>query len=166
MSVREATLLVTLINHPALIDENFAHVEFLELSNGDLKSLHSALLDALAHDVASDPQALVEAISRAGCAEAWERAVGLVRKMRLWPALEGAALEDARHAFNQALHLQLSAGTLHRELKAAEAALATDPTEENYRHLVEIQTQFRDVQAPEALIEGFGLLSGRANRSF
>ncbi|HTV70620.1 MAG TPA: DNA primase [Rhizobiaceae bacterium] len=166
MSVREAALLVSLINHPALIDENFAHVEFMELSNADLKSLHSALLDALAHDVASDPQALVEAIGRAGCAEAWERAVGLVRKMRLWPALEGAALEDARHAFNQALHLQLSAGTLHRELKAAEAALATDPTEENYRHLVEIQTQFRDVQAPEALIEGFGLLSGRANRSF
>jgi DNA primase len=44
-------------------------------------------------------------------------------------------------------------------------ALATEPTDENYRHLVEIQTQFRDVQATEALIEGFGIPSGRAGRS-
>jgi hypothetical protein len=29
----------------------------------------------------------------------------------------------------------------------AEAALAAEPTDENYRHLVEIQNQFRDVQA-------------------
>ena len=66
----------------------------------------------------------------------------------------------------QALHLQLSSGALHKELKAAEAALATDPTEENYRHLVEIQAQFRAVQAQEALIDGFGVSSGRAGRNF
>jgi DNA primase len=63
-------------------------------------------------------------------------------------------------------HLQRSAGALHKELKAAEAALATDPTEENYRHLVEIQAQFRDVQAPEALVDGFGVSSGRVARNF
>jgi len=166
MPVREAALMVTLINHPQLIEEYFAQVEFLDLSNPDLKQLHAVLLDALAHDVAGDPKSLVDAIDRAGHRDIWERAVALVRRMRMWPALEEAAVEDAREAFNQALHLQLSAGTLHKELKAAEAALATDPTEANYRHLVEIQAQFRDVQATEALIEGFGLLSGRAGRSF
>jgi DNA primase len=61
--------------------------------------------------------------------------------------------------------LHQSAGTLHKELRAAETALATDPTEENYRQLLEIQSQFRDVQATEALIEGFGVLSGRAGKS-
>jgi DNA primase len=80
--------------------------------------------------------------------------------------LEDAALPDAREAFAQALHLHRSAGALHKELKAAEMALATDPTDESYRHLVEIQTQFRDVQATEALIEGFGIQSGRAGRGF
>ena len=108
--------------------------------------------------------ATVEAIGAAGLTEAWLRALTHVRNARLWPALEDAALEDAREAFIQALHLQLSSGALHKELKAAEAALATDPTEENYRHLVEIQAQFRDVQATEALIEGFGVSSGRAGR--
>jgi hypothetical protein len=52
-----------------------------------------------------------------------------------------------RDAFGQALHLHRAARTLHRELKQAEAAFAVDPTDENYRHLVEIQARFRDVQA-------------------
>jgi DNA primase len=164
MSVREATIIVALVNHPALIDENFAHVEFLDLANTDLKRLHAAILDAMAHDMANDRNAVVATIERAGCAEVWERAVALIKRARQWPALETAGLEDARDAFSQALHLQRSARTLHKELKQAEAALATDPSEENYRHLVEIQAQFRDVQATEALIEGFGVSSGRAGR--
>jgi hypothetical protein len=53
---------------------------------------------------------------------------------------------------------------IENRLKQAEAALASDPTDENYRHLVEIQAQFRDVQATEALIEGFGVSSGRGGR--
>ncbi|TIN20792.1 MAG: DNA primase, partial [Mesorhizobium sp.] len=165
MSVREATMIVALINHPVLIDENFAHIEFLDLANSDLRRLHAAILDAMAHDMANDRQAVIATVERAGCAEIWERAVGLIRRMRQWPALETAALDDARDAFSQALHLQRSARTLHKELKQAEAALATDPTDENYRHLIEIQAQFQDVQATEALIEGFGVSSGRAGRA-
>jgi DNA primase len=164
MSVREATIIVALVNHPALIDENFAHVEFLDLANSDLQRLHAAILDAMAHDMANDRGAVVSTIERAGCAEIWARAVALIQRARQWPALETAALDDARDAFNQALHLQRSARTLHKELKQAEAALASDPTDENYRHLVEIQAQFRDVQATEALIEGFGVSSGKAGR--
>ncbi|ESY22166.1 MULTISPECIES: DNA primase [unclassified Mesorhizobium] len=164
MSVREATIIVALVNHPALIDENFAHVEFLDLANTDLQRLHAAILDAMAHDMANDRSAVIATIERAGCSDIWGRAVALIQRARQWPALETAALDDARDAFNQALHLQRSARTLHKELKQAEAALASDPTDENYRHLIEIQAQFRDVQATEALIEGFGVSSGRGGR--
>ena len=164
MSLREATIIVALVNHPALIDENFAYVEFLDLANADLRRLHATLLDAMAHDMANDREAVVATIERAGCRDIWERAVGLIRRTRQWPALEKASLDDARDAFSQALHLHRSARTLHKELKQAESALATDPTDENYRHLIEIQAQFRDVQATEALIEGFGVTSGRAGR--
>jgi DNA primase len=165
MSVREATIIVALINHPALIDENFAHVEFLDLANSDLRRLHAAILDAMAHDTADDRHAVVATVERAGCGEIWGRAVDLIRRARQWPALETAALEDARDALNQALHLQRSARTLHKELRAAEAAMDADPSDENFRHLIEIQAQFQDVQATEALIEGFGVSSGRAGRA-
>ncbi|PAP95267.1 DNA primase [Mesorhizobium wenxiniae] len=164
MSVREATIIAALVNHPALIDENFEHVEFLDLANTDLKRLHAAILDAMAHDMANDRDAVIATIERAGCGEIWARVVALIKRARQWPALETAGLDDARDAFSQALHLQRSARTLHKELKQAEAALASDPTDENYRHLVEIQAQFRDVQATEALIDGFGVSSGRAGR--
>ncbi|MBL8577016.1 MAG: DNA primase [Mesorhizobium sp.] len=166
MPLREAAIVVALVNHPSLIDENFEHTEFLELSHPDLRRLHAIILDALAHDAANDRAEVLAHVASAGQSEVWERAIALIRKARLWPVLEEAAVDDARDAFAQALHLHRSAGTLHKELKAAEMALATEPTDENYRHLVEIQTQFRDVQATEALIEGFGVSSGRAGRSF
>ena len=166
MPLREAAIVVALVNHPQLVDENFDEIESLDLGHSELKALHLALIDAHAHGQAGDRVTTVEAIRNAGLGDAWERAVGLIRRARMWPALDDAGLDDARDAFAQSLHLQRSAGTLHKELRAAEAALATDPTEENYRHFVEIQAQFRDVQAPEALIDGFGVSSGRATRGF
>lgn len=165
MSAREAAILATLINHPTLIDDTFEQVEFLELDSSELKKLHAVVLDALAGEMTVSRDSLLEAIDRAGCRECWTHAIALVRRTRQWPALEDAAIDDARDALLQALHLQRGARILHRELKAAEAALATDPTEENYRHLVEVQAQFRDIESPKALIDGFGVLSGRAGRN-
>jgi DNA primase len=165
MPLRETAIVAALVNHPALIDENFDHVETLDLSHPDLRLLHSALIDAVAHGVTDDSSAIIARIGEAGLADAWQRAMALVRRARLWPVMEEAAIEDARDAFAQALHLHRSASTLHKELKVAETALATDPTDENYRHLVEIQAQFHDVQATEALIEGFGISSGRVDRA-
>ena len=165
MPLREAAIVVALINHPVLIDENFEHVEMLGLSHPDLEELLGAAIDAMAHGVPSDGPALLAAVAERH-RERWERATSLVRKARIWPVLDGAAIEDVREAFAQALHLHRSAGTLHKELKAAEMALADDPTDENYRHLVEIQAQFRDAQATEALIEGFGIPSGRGGHGF
>jgi DNA primase len=165
MPMRETVLLVALVNHPQLIDEYFDHVEALEFSHAELRQLHTAIIDAVAHGDAGDRNSLRASLQASGMAEIWDRAVLLVRRARQWPALEEAALEDAREAFAQALHLQRSARNLHKELKLAETALAADPTDENYRHLIEIQAQFRDLQATEALIEGFGIPSGRVDRT-
>lgn len=164
MPMRETVLIVGLVNHPALIDENFDEVESLRLTHPELRRLHAAILDAVAHGEAETGNRIIAVIERMGLGESWERAVALVRRARQWPALHDAALDDARDAFTQALHLHRSAHALHSELKVAEAALATHPNEENYQHLLEIQTQFRHIQATEALIEGFGVSSGRADR--
>lgn len=165
LPLREAAIVVVLVNHPLLVEEFFDAVERLDLSSPELRRLHAAIIDAAANNAEYERGAFVSAIEEAGLADLWQRAEGQVRRTNLWPALAEAAHEDAHEAFLQALHLHRSAGYLHRELKAAELALASDPTEENYRHLVEIQAQFRDVQATEALIEGFGVLSGRAGGS-
>lgn len=165
MPLREATIMVALISHPALIEENYEQIEMLDLSHPGLAQLHAAMLDALAHDAAGDRDSLLEVVRAAGLEPVWDLATTMVRRVREWSALEDAALDDARDAFAQALHLHRSQRTLHKELKAAEIALASESTEENFLRLLDIQSQFRDIQATEALIEGFGVQSGRAGRN-
>ncbi|MGE3305934.1 MAG: DNA primase [Rhizobiaceae bacterium] len=164
MPLRGAVIAVTLGNHPALIEDNFDAVERLDLGHADLRRLLAGLLDAEAHG-AEGRDAMQASLADAGLMPIWERAVELVRRARQWTALEDAAIADVREAFAQALHLHVSASALHRELKAAEAALATDPTDDNYQHLVDVQKQLQTLQVNEALIDGFGVQSGRVGRS-
>ena len=51
--------------------------------------------------------------------------------------------------------------TLDRELKAAEAQFAADPTEENLGVLNQIREELSSHAGTEAQIEGFGAASGR-----
>jgi DNA primase len=62
--------------------------------------------------------------------------------------------------------LHYKAGELNRALKAAENALDVSGTEDSLRVLQDIKNQIPPVDGTEALIEGFGSLSGRAARSF
>lgn len=164
--LRETALIVCAANHVALLEEQFDAFESLKLPPGELKRLHAAIMDAIATQDITEREALVEWLRQSGVGEEWDRAEQLVRAAKVWPALEDAALDDARDAFRQAIHLHRMAGALHKELKEAELALATDPTDENFEHLLDVQNQFRDAQAIEALIEGFGIQSGRPTRSF
>ena len=163
MPPREAVIMVALVCHPQLLDERYDRVEMLDLGHPGLGRLHAVLLDALAHNVERDRESLVAAFRAAGLEEVWAQAAAVVRKVRGWPAFEDAALDDARDAFEQALHLQVSARTLHRELRAAETALAAESTEENFLRLIDIQAQLRDAQATDALIEGFGVQAEKLN---
>src|SRR5690606_37705660 len=113
-------ILVGMINHPALIEEFYDQVEFLEFSHPDLAALHGAAFEALAEGEADDAAAIFAVIERMGLEPALARATGLLRRTRQWPMLESAALDDARDAFAQALHLHRVSGTLHRELMSAE----------------------------------------------
>ena len=164
MPLREATIVVALANHAALLDAYFDQAAAMDLEHPELRQLLAALLDIVATGEPHGPAEIAGGFEARGLGETWSRAVMLVRGAHQWPALADATLEDAREAFVQALHLQRSSGSLHKELKAAEMALATDPTDENYQRLIEIQAHIRDAQSTEALIEGFGVTSGRVAR--
>ena len=73
-----------------------------------------------------------------------------------------AAIEDVREAWKQALHLHHLTRNLKRELRLAETSLLNEPTDENYGHFLDIQRQMNNVPATEALLDGFGVMSGRA----
>jgi DNA primase len=57
--------------------------------------------------------------------------------------------------------LHRKAVTLERELKAAEAAFAADPTEDKLNALKAVREQLSSHAGQEAQIAGFGAASGR-----
>ena len=164
--LRETAILMTLFNHPRLIEEDFETVVRLEFSHPDLKRFHTAMLNAMAeHHVANGTEmrkAMVDT-SHGALIEALE---ALTRRARMWTATAEAAEEDALEALKQAIHLHQRASTLHKELKVAETALASEATDENLNRLLDIQNDIRNAQATEALIEGFGIPSGRSGKGF
>ena len=168
LPLRETAMLVAMVNHPSLIDEHVEAFEHMQLSHPELKRLHAALLDALAHGAGHERATLVGAIAIAGLEPAWDHAVALVRKARQWPALEDAALDDVREAFGQAAALQTKARELREQRASVEAALAEaveSGAEETCRHLLTalnaISVDIANMERLEALVEGFGVSSGR-----
>jgi DNA primase len=159
--LREVVLVVTMINHPALIAahlDDFAHLEF---SQPALDQLRAAVLAVVAHGEATDAEALRAALAAGPFAQLVERLEAQIAAAGHWPARVEAADRDAEHGWLQALTLHRRKRTLHRELKDAEAALADDPSDANHARLVDIKNQLVKSEGTEALIEGFGASSGR-----
>ena len=90
----------------------------------------------------------------------------VLNQQGVWQTSLEIAQIDAETGLSHALALHNKKVQLNKELKAAEAALGEDPSEETFERLRDIKNQITTVDGTEALIEGFGSLSGRATRSF
>ena len=80
---------------------------------------------------------------------------------RIWQFRPDAAFEDAMDGWRQAYTLHIRARALRHELRAAEMALSTDDSEENQDRLNSIRAEIEREEGTEALIDGFGISSGR-----
>lgn len=163
--LRETAIVLTLLNHPQLIEDDFETVAALDLQHESLKLLHVAMLDALASAHMEDGAAMRRALNQAGYGELIDALNASVKAVYLWTATTDAAEDDAREALRQALHLHQRARALHKELRAAEIAFDTDPTNAIFARIVEIKNQIAQIETMEALIDGFGLSSGRVETS-
>jgi DNA primase len=163
---REVVLVMTMVNHPALLArhlDDFAHLEF---SHGDLDHLRAAVLEIVAHGEAEDVTELEKALESRQLGALVSRMSAQISAMGYWPAAAQADDRDAEEGWSQALTLHRRKRTLHKELKEAEAALANEPSDANLARLVDIQNQLANSEGTEALIEGFGASSGRQARVF
>ena len=116
------------------------------------------------HDISADD--LKSALGVRGHGPALDKMSDLLARQGVWQIASEIALVDAETGLSHALALHNKKVQLNRELKAAEAALGEDPSEETFERLRDIKNQITTVDGTEALIEGFGSLSGRATRSF
>ena len=168
--LREAALLMTIVHHPAILSVLFDDFTDLTLTARPVADLQRLVIDCFAEwdgEVGEDAAAqLAETLKQAGFGETLASLDRQLRDNRLWQALPEAAFEDALDGWRQAHALHMRTHTLHRELKAAEGALAEEDSERNFERLVQIRNEIARTDTVEALIEGFGIPSGRPVGSF
>jgi DNA primase len=157
---REIAILAILIGHPRLLEGNWEEVAGLEFASRALTAFRTQLL-AFAPDSYATPEALAAALAEAGAAGERARILAAAAKMPIWWCLRAEAdSAAAEHVLRQTLALQRKSGALHKEVKMAEAALAAEPTEQNFARLLDIKSGLADLADVEAAIEGFGEFLG------
>ena len=163
---REALILVAVVNHPWLLEhhsEDFADLEFL---NPEANLLRRAILDEASHMAEIASEALRVALAGRELAGVLSRVEAAITHSSDWPAKSGASPEDVAQWWTHVVTLHRKQRTLNRELKDAERALGEEPTDANLAWLRDVQGRLSALDGTEALIEGFGLSSGRPARSF
>lgn len=163
---REAVIIMSLVNHPNLAETRLEVLAELQFENETARGILSALIDAVAHDFEITAEKLGEELVARGFSQALERMKSALARQRVWQIDENAAELDVETGLKHALALHYRSVQLNRDLRAAEQALGEDLSEENLERLRDIQNQITGVDGTEALIEGFGSLSGRVARSF
>lgn len=169
-SLREAVLALTIVNHPTLLAAEYDHIAGLEFENRDLQKLHSAILSeaAMAGMERFSRESLLASLKEQGFADLLAMLDQQARNARLWTATEQAAPEDAREAFFQVLSLHKRARSLRqqkaeleREIAEAYEAEDADNIGRLLQALREVQLEASRLENQEAIIDGFGVLSGR-----
>jgi DNA primase len=172
--LRESVLAVTIVNHPLLLQDEYDEIAAIDYESRELQRLWSAMLGAAA--ATAGPQLsrerLLEQLEEQGFAALLRSLDQQVRNARLWTATEEAATEDAREGYRQALALHKRSKALRWHKIELERAIAEateegdgDLIEQLMRALQEVQLEAVRLENQEAIIDGFGVLSGRIKGS-
>ncbi len=171
MSRREALILQSLINHPWLLDDHLEEVAALELAHPEANKLRAGIIAAFANDHHHSPDVEEQAekmradLEVRGLSDILQRVERAITTSAVWAARPGAAREDVLATWQQLVVLHQKTHALLREKKDAELALGEEPSEANLAWLKDVSARLVSLDGTEALIEGFGELSGRFRKS-
>ncbi len=160
--MREALILLILLNHPTLIGAHAEDLAQLDLASPEARRLRDFFIRH-GGEIA-DAEELAAALDAAGFEPVRRRLQNLTALSSLWSVRPDASDADSEATLKQALVLHRRFGALHTELQKAEAALAREASEHNLAKLRDIQAQLSALEGTEAVIEGFGEASGRHRR--
>ncbi|MDM9628764.1 DNA primase [Rhizobium sp. S152] len=172
-ALRESVLALTVVNHPALMLDEYDEIASIDYDSRELQRLWSGMLGAAAA-VASQHltrEYLVERLEEQGFATLLQSLEQQIRNARLWIATEEAAMEDAREGYRQALAfhkrskaLRWQKIELEREIAEATETGNGEVIELLMRALQEVHFEGLRLENQEAIIDGFGVLSGRVKK--
>lgn len=148
-SPREAMILLAIVQHPTLLQAHADELAEIEWQGRSALVLCQALLQSLVDgEAGADSLPLILAgTSVAQARAALQSALRPGDRLAIGPEAEPHAVGEMIH---QALVLHRRARTLHNELKAAEHALASDPSEGNLAWLLDVQSRLSSLDGVEA----------------
>ncbi|QFY60730.1 DNA primase [Rhizobium grahamii] len=169
-ALRESVLALTVINHPALMQDEYDEIASIDYDNRELQRLWSVMLGAAA--AVAGPhltrEYLLERMEEQGFGALLQGLEQQIRNARLWIATSEAAMEDAREGYRQALAFHKRAKALRfqkieleREIAAATEAGNGEVIDLLMQALQEVHFEGLRLENQEAIIDGFGVLSGR-----
>jgi DNA primase len=158
---RERMIVLSVINHPELLHEVWGDFAATEFTSRELDSLRATILDSASSEESLEKAGLRGHLLSQGFGTLLERLETQAKRLNEWFLGPDAAQDDARTGLRQMIALHHKAVTLDRELKAAEAAFSSEPTEENQNALIAVRDQLLSASGHEAQILGFGAASGR-----
>ena len=131
---RERLIVLTFVNHPDLLQDFLDDYAAAEFASRELDSLRTQIIDIAALEQGLDGEAQgPPVVTRLWPCSGPPRKPGdAFERMVPWSC---GCIADARTGLRQMFALHRKTVTLDRELKAAEAAFAADPTEENFNAL-------------------------------
>lgn len=167
--LRDSVLVLTIVNHPQLLQEEYDEIAVIEFEHRDLQRLWSAVLTAAVTSGAKlDRELLISQLEQQGFAQLLLALDQQIRNARLWTATVTAAIEDAREGYLQALSLQKRAKALKRqrleleqEMAAATEAGDAEQMDQLIGALQQVQMEIIRMENQEAIVDGFGIMSGR-----
>ncbi|WP_208435897.1 DNA primase [Bartonella phoceensis] len=154
--LREAVILLILAYYPELWYENFEVLAELELQNTQLRCFHQSMLEILGKQQLHGKETMVTLLEESGQNALLERMKQLVYHVGMRTVVGGSPIEDVRVILKQAIYLHLQEYHLHKRLQDIEEQLVENPNSEVFDLLRGIKSELEQMQATEALIEGFG----------
>lgn len=146
---REAFVLLALASHPDLVMRCVDEIAELSLDGPAAERFRQALLDA-AIDGAFDQEAFGRRLEQGRVAEAQAALLAVTQPAERLKLVQTADPESVFDSIRQALVLHHRARTLHSELKAAERALADEPTEANFAWMKDVKARLETIEGTEA----------------
>ena len=156
LNPREALILLTLLNHPWLLDSYSEEAAELRLSAAPLAALRTAIIAAHTARAPLDSEGLRTQLNDQGFGAIVARVERAITHKSDGFAEPHASPQEVETGWRHVLALHRKALDLERELAAAERAFREDVTDENaYERLVDIRRQLLDAEGTEARADSY-----------
>lgn len=157
----EELLLLTIINHPALLSLHMDDFESIDFEQIDLSRMRDSLVSGINLDEKLDFEVIRNHLLEKGFESLYTRLIDSDGHKPHWWAWDKADLQDAEMGWMHALERQRFILGLQRDIKTAEEELSKNLTDEGFERLKALKEELNNAEGNNSEISGFGMASGR-----